>query len=94
MRSNYDIYEFREVTDKDACADYSSMGMLAPVLTQFSPTGIKWGMVWGYFDRIHGLHKHARYLRLMWRRNERKCLPLTEEFYKRVLDVTPMGTWK
>ena len=94
MRSNYDIYEFREVTNKDACADYSSMGMLAPVLTMFSPIfGVKCGAVWGYVDRIHGFTKTDKYLRLVYR-SKNKCLPLTDEYYKRMRDVMPMETWK
>ena len=94
MRSNYDIYEYREITDKDVCSSYENIGMLAPVLTQFTPRGRKWGMVWYFTERILKLYKHSKYLKLMWRRKESQCLPLIEEFYKRVLDITPMETWK
>ena len=93
MRSNYDIYEFREITDTDVCSSYDNIGMLYPVLTQFSPLKRrKWGMVWKLFDRIRG-YKIVQYHALLFKA-KCACLPLTEEKYKRILDITPMRAWK
>ena len=94
MKSYYDIYEYREITDKDVCARYENIGMLYPILTQFSPIKkIKWGMVWDFIESRLSWHKISKYSSFLHRTNC-KCLPLTEEFYKRVLDITPMGAWR
>ena len=97
MKSNYDIYEFREVKETDECSSYENIGMLYPVLTQFSPIKKrKWGMVWSFLDnsvRMHGMHKVTQYHALLFKA-KCACLPLTEERYKRILDKTPMRAWK
>lgn len=94
VKSYYDIYEFREITEDDTCSSYDNIGMLYPVLTQFSPIKRKkWGMVWGSLDRIHGKYKVVQYHALLFKA-KCACLPLTEEKYKRVLNIAPMRTWK
>ena len=94
MRSNYDMYEYREVTDKDVCTQYEYIGLLYPILTNFSPIKKKkWGMVWSSVGRRLDWYKISKYNSLL-RRTKCSCLPLTEEFYIRVLDIAPMGVWK
>ena len=90
MRSNYDIYEFREVKETDECAGYY-VGFCAPLLVKYFG-GEKWCCYW-FKSGIFEPEEYKQNL-LTLQKTKNKCYTVTKEYTNRRNDITPLGVWK